>query len=58
MTKLAGIGKYSKAITAVLGQALTFAQLYYGGNHYVAAAVAVAMALGVYAVPNKTDAPK
>lgn len=52
------IAKYSKAIAAVLGQALTFAQLYYGGNHYVAAAVAVASALGVYAVPNKTDPPK
>ena len=51
------IAKYSKAIAAVLGQALTFAQLYYGGNHYVAAAVAVASALGVYAVPNKTDPP-
>jgi len=45
-------GRYSKAVAAVIGQALTFATLYYGGNHYVAAAVAVASALGVYAVPN------
>lgn len=51
------LGKYAKAIAAFLGQALTFAQMYYGGNHYVAAAVAVAMATGVYAVPNKTDPP-
>lgn len=57
MSKLTAIGKYSKAIAAVLGQALTYAQLYYGGNHYVAVAVAVASALGVYAVPNKSDIP-
>ena len=54
------LGPYSKAITAVIGQALTFASLYYGTNHWVSAAVAVASALGVYAVPNapKPDAPK
>jgi hypothetical protein len=51
------LGAYSKAITAVLGQALTFASLYYGTNHYVAAALAVAAALGVYAVPNVKPAP-
>ena len=45
-------GPYSKFITGIVGQALTFATLYYGGNHYVAAAVAVAAAVGVYAVPN------
>ena len=45
-------GPYSKFITGIVGQALTYATLYYGGNHYVAAAVAVASALGVYAVPN------
>jgi len=49
------LGSYSKAITAVVGQALTFATLYYGSNHWVSAAVAIAAALGVYAVPN---APK
>ncbi len=48
---------YSKAITAVIGQALTYAALYYGGNKYVAAAVAVAAALGVYAVPNSPKPP-
>ena len=55
------LGPYSKAITAIVGQALTFAALYYGSNHYVAAAIAVAAALGVYAVPNAetpADAPK
>ena len=49
--------QYSKAITALLGQALTFAVLYYPGNHYVAAAVAAAAALGVYAVPNSGSPP-
>lgn len=52
------LGSYSKAITAIIGQALTFASLYYGTNHWVAAAVAVASALGVYAVPNaKAESP-
>lgn len=48
------ISRYSKAITAVAGQALTFTTLYYGTNHWVSAAVAVASALGVYAVPNSS----
>jgi len=52
------LSKYSKAITAVVGQALTFASLYYGTNHYVAAALAIAAALGVYAVPNTVPAVK
>ena len=52
-----GLGPYSKAITAVIGQALTFAALYYGGNHWVSAAVAAASALGVYAVPNAPKPP-
>jgi len=54
------LGSYSKAITAVIGQALAYAALYYGGNKYVAAAVAIAAALGVYAVPNSRpeEAPK
>ena len=47
------LGRYSKAIAAIVGQALTYAALYDGGNKYVAAAVAVAAALGVYAVPNQ-----
>lgn len=46
------LGRYSKAITAVIGQALAYASLYYGHNHWVAVAVAVCAALGVYAVPN------
>ena len=50
------LGPYSKTIAAVIGQALAYAALHYGGNHYVAMAVAVASALGVYAVPNA--APK
>lgn len=52
------LGPYSKAITAVAGQALAYATLYYGGNKWVAAAVAIAAALGVYAVPNSPKAPK
>lgn len=47
------LGPYSKFVTGVVGQALTFATLYYNGNHWVAFAVAVASALGVYAVPNQ-----
>ena len=50
------LGSYSKAITAIIGQALTFATLYYGTNHWVSAAVAIAAALGVYAVPNSRPA--
>lgn len=50
------LGPYSKAVAAFIGQALAYASLYYGSNKYVAAAVAVAAALGVYAVPN--SAPK
>lgn len=49
------LGPYSKFVAGIVGQALTYATLYYGGNHYVAAAVAVASALGIWAVPN---APK
>ena len=48
---------YAKFATALVGQALTFASLYYGSNHWVAAAVAVASALGVYAVPNRAPTP-
>lgn len=54
MSKLINLAKYSKAFTAVAGQALTYAQLYYGGNHWVAVAIAIASALGVFAVPNKS----
>jgi hypothetical protein len=54
------LGPYSKFLTAVIGQVLTYATLYYGTNHWVSVAVAIASALGVYAVPNspKPDAPK
>ena len=51
------LGRYSKAVTAVIGQALTYASLYYGGSKWVAAAVAIAAALGVYAVPNSPKPP-
>ena len=51
------LGPYSKAVTAIIGQALAYATLYYGGNKWVAAAVAIASALGVYAVPNSPKAP-
>ena len=53
---LKSFGPYSKSVTAAIGQALTVASLYYGSNHYVAAALAAASALGVWAVPN--SAPK
>ena len=52
------LGPYSKFITVIIGQALTYAVLHYGGNQWVAIAVAVASALGIYAVPNAPkDAP-
>ncbi len=51
------VSAYAKAITAIVGQALTFASLYYGSNHWVAAAIAAASALGVYAVPNQKPEP-
>ena len=51
------LGPYSKAVTAVIGQALAYATLYYGHNHWVAAAVAIASAAGVYAVPNQVPNP-
>jgi len=53
MTSLFGV--HAKAITAIIGQALTLATFYWGGsNHWVVLAVALAAALGVYAVPNTT----
>jgi len=51
------LGVYAKFITAFLGQALTYAALYYGGNHWVALATGVASAAGVWAVPNKSADP-
>lgn len=45
--------QYAKFITAAVGLALQFALWKYGGgNQWVTLAVAVASALGVYAVPN------
>jgi uncharacterized membrane protein len=46
------LGPYSKAIAAVIGVALEYATQHYASNPWVAVAVAVAAALGVYAVPN------
>lgn len=46
------LGRYSKFVTAVIGQALTYLTLFEGTNHWVSLVVAVASALGVYAVPN------
>ena len=48
------LGPYSKAITGIVTHALVFASMYYGTNHYVSAAIAVAGALGIYAVPNQS----
>jgi hypothetical protein len=57
MKALSGLPKVYKFVTAVIGQGLTFAALYYGTNHWVVAAVAAASALGVYAVPNRQGTP-
>ena len=51
------LGQYSKFVVGLVGQGLTFASLYYGTNHYVALAMAVASALGIYAVPNSSPKP-
>ena len=50
-------GPYSKAITAVIGLVLTYLTQYYAAEHWVALVVAVAAALGVYAVPNSAPKP-
>ena len=51
------LGSYSKTVTAVIGVALSYASQYYGTNHWVSAAVAVAAAMGVWAVPNSPKPP-
>ena len=51
------VAQYAKFITALAGQGLTVAVALYGaGNKWVAVAIAVASALGVYAVPNGSKA--
>ena len=51
------LGPYSKAVTAAVGLALAYATQHYAANQWVAIAVAVASALGVYAVPNAEKPP-
>ena len=54
------LGRYAKFITAIVGQAIAYASLYWGAGpnaKYVTIAVAVASALGVYAVPNQPKVP-
>ena len=47
------LGKYAKFYFAVIGLGITVASVIYGpANHWVVIAVAVASAIGVYAVPN------
>lgn len=56
--KVKGLGQYAKFFTAVAGQALAYVQYKYGGsNQWVDLAIAVAAALGVYAVPNASKPP-
>ena len=53
------LGPYAKFVTAIIGQAIAFASLYWGGTpdaKYVSIGIAVASALGVYAVPNQPKA--
>ena len=50
------LGRYAKFVTAIVGQAIAYASLYWGAGpdaKYVTIAIAVASALGVYAVPNQ-----
>jgi hypothetical protein len=51
------LGAYSKFIAGILGQALTFASMYYGTNHYVVLGIAIASALGIFSVPNAPKPP-
>lgn len=46
-------GRYAKLLTSAAGLTLTALAPYYGSQHWFAAVIAVAAALGVYAVPNK-----
>lgn len=55
MIKLA---PYAKLVAAVIGQALTTAELYFPGNRYLAIAIAAGSVLAVYAVPNQPKGPK
>ena len=51
------LGPYAKFVTAIVTQAATWASLYWGNGpdaRYVSIGIAVAGALGVYAVPNQT----
>jgi hypothetical protein len=53
------IARYAKALTAAVGVGLTVAVAEFGAtNKWVAIAIAVASAAGVYAVPNAQAAPK
>lgn len=50
------LGQYAKAVTSVVGLAITYASQYWGSGpdaKYVSIAIALASALGVYAVPNQ-----
>ena len=51
------LGKYAKSYVAAIGLGITVASVIYGpANHWVVIAVAVASAIGVYAVPNVSQA--
>jgi len=47
--------KYTKALIAVVGVILTGLNVAYGTNPQVQVAINVAVALGVYQLPNKKD---
>jgi hypothetical protein len=49
------IGRYAKGISSLVTHGLLFAAMYYGTNHWVAAAIAVAGSLGITAVPNSAS---
>jgi hypothetical protein len=47
-----GLGRYAKVITVVAGVVLGVLTYEFAGNQWVELAVAIATAVGVYAVPN------
>ena len=52
------LGKYAKLITAIVGLALALSVQVWGtSNHWVALAISVATALGIYVVPNQAAPP-
>jgi len=51
------LSNYLKGVTGYVGLILTWASMYYGTNHWVSLAVALAAGAGIIAVPNTPKPP-